>query len=338
MAASKSKDSKNQGDSRLYRSWRTRPDRVYEGRVVQFLGQPVKDWKPESKFDAKNIARVRFDEELGEPVDSLIEQLAETAVAKKLKGLVIGTWFEPDSGESIEPVITALIAHKDRFSSLEHLFLGDVISEELYMSYIEHCNLEELMGSFGGLKTLVVRGTNELEFGNASLDGLERLVIEATAPENDLIEKLVGTSMSSMQHLELWLGEEIYVEALNPIFTGQLLPRLKYLGLRNSEWVNDIAEKIANSPVLSSLMVLDLSLGCLDDVGSDDLLKSPYLKGLEELDLHHHYISEEGCEALHKVMGDKVNTSSANEKDYGQGLTAEDGIVGSMWVAYRPED
>ena len=122
-----------------------------------------------------------------------------------------------------------------------------------------------------------------------------------------------------MEHLELWLGSDNYgktvtVSSLEPILRGDRFPALRYLGLRDCEEANEIALAVAQSPVLSRIKVLDLSLGDLGDDGARALLASPGVAGLEKLDIHHNYVSPELIAAI-EAIGIAVDTSDRKDPE-----------------------
>jgi hypothetical protein len=111
----------------------------------------------------------------------------------------------------------------------------------------------------------------------------------------------------------LWLGTDNYggdytLDDLAPLIHGSAFPKLEYLGLMNSEMADDIAEAIAQSPVLDRLKGLDLSMGTLSDRGGLALLKSTKIKSLAYINLRHHYMSDEVSKAF-KKLGIEVNVS-----------------------------
>jgi hypothetical protein len=83
-----------------------------------------------------------------------------------------------------------------------------------------------------------------------------------------------------------------------PIFSGELFPKLTYLGLRNSEYSDSIAVTLANSPVINTIKVLDLSLGNLGDDGAEALLNCPAVNQLDILNLYDSCLTEEMVERL----------------------------------------
>ena len=112
--------------------------------------------------------------------------------------------------------------------------------------------------------------------------------------------------MPNLEHLELWLGTEEYggnctVEDLQPILSGDLFPKLRYLGLRNYDQIDAVCSVLVNSPVVQQLEILDLSLGTLTDIGARALLNFPADTKLQRLVLNHHFITRELIEELSKL-------------------------------------
>ena len=78
----------------------------------------------------------------------------------------------------------------------------------------------------------------------------------------------IGESdLPALAHLELWLGTDNYggdvtVEDLSadPVRRARC-PRLTYLGLRDAEIADQVADALAGAPVVARLSTLDLSLG-----------------------------------------------------------------------------
>ena len=111
-----------------------------------------------------------------------------------------------------------------------------------------------------------------------------------------LVQSLGRAQFPNLEYLELWLGTEDYGGTvtpgdLAPILGGTLFPKLKYLGLRNCDQADAMAQAVVQAPILNQLETLDLSLGTLSDEGAEALLqiKAP----LKRLNLHHNYISPE---------------------------------------------
>src|SRR5262249_19321549 len=147
-------------------------------------------------------------------------------------------------------IIEALVAASQRFTHLRTLFLGDITSEESEISWISHSDVSPLFNAYPKLKYFGVRGVGGLRLGHIQHDHLRKLVIESGGLPRGIVEEILNSNLPALEHLELWLGTSDYggdttVEDFAPLFNGSLFPQLRYLGLRDSEIVNDLAQSIA---------------------------------------------------------------------------------------------
>lgn len=112
-----------------------------------------------------------------------------------------------------------------------------------------------------------------------------------------MLAEIAAGSLPNLRKLELYLGVDNYgfdgsLEDLLPLIEPGKFPKLTYLGLKNSEIQDEIAEAVADAPILDQLHTLDLSLGTLSDKGAEVLLASERIKGLQALNLSYHYMSD----------------------------------------------
>jgi predicted DNA-binding WGR domain protein len=251
------------------------------------------------------------DDERKSLTDNLAVFLAEP-VAEQAQGLVIGTWGSVDSvDQSSAPIIEALVAARDQLPNLKHLFLGDIVTEENEVSWIQQSDVSPLFEAYPQLEEFRVRGSNDLNFGTLKHKNLKTLAIETGGLPVRVLREICAAKLPALEHLELWLGEEGYgwdgtVEDLKPLLAGKLFPKLRYLGLRDSAIADEVAAAVARAPVLKKIRVLDLSLGNLSDEGARALLDSPDVAKLEKLDIRHHFVSEAMVAQL-KALGIEVD-------------------------------
>ena len=215
---------------------------------------------------------------------------------------MIGAWHGDDAELSPEDVIEVLVKGKDRLSNLAAIYVGDITSEENEMSWINQCDLSPLLKAFPKLQLLRSRGGQGLALSSPQHENLRGLAMETGGMDVSVVRSVCISNFPNLEYLELWLGTDEYganfsVPDLQPILSGRLFPKLKYLGLRNSQQADDIAGVIVNSPIVSRIETLDLSLGVLTDEGANALLKlsSPTLK---KLNLHYNYFSPEVIKQL----------------------------------------
>lgn len=287
--------------------------------LEEFLGKSVVDWKDGLKIDDLQAYRLRIEDKGN--WDELFNKFLEDSKISQLTHLVIGTWCEAESryGNSSAKVVETIANASNKLKSLKAIFLGDITYEEYEMSWITQSDISPLVNAYPKLEYIGVRGGNGLKFGPLKHNNLKSLVIETGGLPSSVVKGVCNSDLPNLEHLELWLGSKEYgctttAKTLNPILDGKLFPKLKYLGLRNSEKQDNIAKAVASAPIINQIEILDLSLGNLRDKGARYLLASESIKKLKKLDVHHHYCSNEVMEKL-KQLGIDVDVSEQEEAD-----------------------
>lgn len=272
-----------------------------------FIGKRVADYDPEKKPAAggKTVYRFRSDYDEANCIPHLTHFL-ETAAAAEANGIVIGNWSGEDSDGDPCEVIKLLCDKRDRLSSLKAIYLGDIVSEENEMSWIHQADVTPLLEAFPKLELLRTRGGNDLAMSQPKHASLRGLVCESGGLSAEFVRSIGRAKFPALEHLELWLGTEEYggsstVEDLQPILSGELFPNLKYLGLRNCEFADDIAAVIVNSPLVKRIETLDLSLSVLTDEGGRALLSLPTDGTLKHVSLHYNFLTGEVTKLLNKL-------------------------------------
>ncbi len=232
----------------------------------------------------------------------LLDQYLSEHQVYEFAGLTIGAWQDAWDKSSTE-VIDYLVTNKAKFPNLKQLFLGDMESEECEVSWIMQDNLSPLLESFA-LEELIVKGANGLRFKNAISESLKKLTIISGGISKITLKDIAEAHFPNLEYLELWLGVEDYgfdaeISELEVFMQAKNYPKLKYLGLKNSELQDQITEKLFEFDLVQQLEVLDLSLGTLSDQGGQVLLEQlELLRQLKKLDLTHHFLSDQLVEEL----------------------------------------
>jgi hypothetical protein len=287
-----------------------------------FFDKKVKPFEAAEDWEGPDVAyrlSVSYDDGQKAMMERLEELLSQDGI-DQLPALVIGAWAADDSSFSSQAIIKALVKNKSRLASLKALFLGDIIYEENEISWIEQSDVTPLLQAFPGLEALRVRGGNSLKFSKIRHEGLKQLIIETGGLRRSVIREICRCEFPNLEHLELWLGVENYgwdggVEDLQPILADKLFPKLTYLGLRNSDIVDEIAPVVVNAPILNRLTTLDLSNGTLSDVGGQALLNLPAKTPLQLLNVSHHYMTKEMVKRLVKKLPCKVVAEDGQDPD-----------------------
>lgn len=267
--------------------------------ATEWLGYRVELYDPEGGApDYQNtVYRLTDEWDSEEKLEELFARFLEDPASSETPAIIFGLFGgEFDSGSA--PIVEALVAARSRLPKLKGIFLGDILSDENEISWIQQSDVSSLFHAYPELEHLRVRGGNGLSLGRSKHAHLKSLIVESGGLSVNVVREVSASQFPALEHLELWLGTDQYgwdgtIADLRTLLSGDLFPSLKYLGLRDSIIADQIAEEIANSPLLSRIEVLDLSLGTLGDQGGAALLASPAIKGLRKLELKHNYLSEE---------------------------------------------
>ncbi|MEM7715181.1 MAG: HEAT repeat domain-containing protein [Cyanobacteria bacterium P01_A01_bin.68] len=207
-----------------------------------------------------------------------------------------------------------LYNHRKQLENLKVLFVGDEEIDTFRKSYLGIGDINFLLSSFPNLEVLHLRGwCAELHCSALGHNNLKTLVIETADISNIAIKIICSLHFPALKYFELWIGRRSenssnsMIKCLEPILFGESFPNLNYLGIRSSEYSDNIAEAIAESslitdyPILYNLLILDLSMGNLTDEGLEALLNIPDIHNLHTLDVSNNCITEEFIEEVEQL-------------------------------------
>lgn len=271
-----------------------------------YFGKPVVDFGMEDSCEGFADVAIRLRCSYDEPhtISDLLSRLVRQRGIETLEALIFGVWME--GGEAVDVTPDAAVEHivteREKLSGLRALFFGDIVSEENEISWINQGNMAPLWAAFPRLERFGARGSEGLRLGRINHSTLSHLSFETGGMRSELTREVMETN-APLTHLELWLGTDDYggtttLEDLEPLLDGELFPDLRYLGLRNCDYGDKLAEAVAKSVILSRVDVLDLSLGNVGDRGATALAQSGQLGHLTRLDVTHHFISDDTVNAL----------------------------------------
>lgn len=290
--------------------------------LTDFFGKPVKEFKPGEAFDVGAFApRLRIDyDEYSEKATwrSRLEDFLAAPGAGETSHLVAGAYegFEGDMTAAM--AIGPLVERRAALPKLEALFLGDITYEECEISWIQPQDAEPILSAYPDLRAFGLRGA-VAGFGAHRLPRLESLILQNTSLTKANLAEILALDLPALTHLELWTGSEDYgadtaLEDLRPLLKGGIFPKLTHLALRDSQYADEIAKAVVQSPIFARLEVLDLSLGTLGDEGGAALAAALPGSGLKRLILDHHYMSEKMTEKF-AALGGRVSVADRQEDE-----------------------
>ncbi|WP_375510735.1 STM4015 family protein [uncultured Nostoc sp.] len=314
-----------------------------EPQVKQAL-QTYKPWYLEERFNEypmnaslfANRQVVDFDPNVGiaEPVNnayalrcghyeyeqnlpSQLSRLLEEPNSDKLEALVFGLWVEAYEIDS-SIIVQALVDAKQRLTNLKAVFIGDIDSHDCEISWIRQSNISPILQAYPKLEILQVRGGDGLQFSPPIRhNNLKALIIETGGLSRDTVTQIFQMNLPALEHLELWFGSDNYggdcwVEDLNQVLFEERFPKLNYLGLRNSQFTDEIVSVLVGYPIIDSICVLDLSMGTLSDAGAKELLNCSAINNLDILNISESFLSQEMIEKFSKL---DVRVLANNQKE-----------------------
>ncbi|MET7766855.1 STM4015 family protein [Streptomyces sp. NPDC005393] len=281
---------------------------------------------PAAETVAWRVATDPYDEDADENFTVAFERFLDTVSASRVRALIIGQWgeaYDNDSGEIVE----LLVAAKDRLTSLEAVFLGDIIPEQAEISWIEQSDVTPVLNAYPRLREFGVRGGSGLVFPAVTHENLRTLSFETGGLPGEVVRGVGDSQLPALEYLEMWLGVEEYggdatVADLAPLLAGGRFPALRHLGLQNSEVQDEIAAAVAAAPLVAQLESLDLSMGVLTDAGAEALLAGQPLTHLKWIDLNHHYFSASMAQRLRDALepsGVEVDLAEPGDEEEDEG-------------------
>ena len=177
------------------------------------------------------------------------------------------------------------------------------------------------------------RGSKE-SFGvdGLALPRLQELVVETCAMTGKRMKALASANLPALEKLELWFGAREYdanarIADVVPVLDGKQFPKLRHLGLRNTELVTDIIRLLPDRKVAKQLASLDLSMSIMTDEDAAELAaEAKKFPRLEQLDVSDNYVTAAGTRALRAAFkGVTVTNSETKEieddpEDYPDGM------------------
>lgn len=214
----------------------------------------------------------------------------------------------------LQDLIDALA--KNAPATTRKLTFGDNVDQ---ISWHHTGSLAKLWKQVPNLKTLEIE-TGEFEVGKLAAPSLERAIFVTGGLSASCGKDLATAVLPNIKHLEIYYGTEEYgggcsVDEVSPLLKRTDLPNLTTLGLKNSEFSNDLARALKGAKVLKTLKTLDLSLGTMTDEGAEALAAAKdSLSHLECLDLTRNYLTKDGIKAV-KALCKKVITAEQEESE-----------------------
>ena len=261
-----------------------------------------------------------YDEyEAGKCSKTMVGDILADPELSGLEEIIIGSWGDPWEG-SAQDILDAMVEHKENFSHIKSLFVGDMNFEECEVSWIIQGNYENLLEAMPQLEHLVIKGSTDLELGKVQLEHLESLEIICGGLPLEVIQSIRDAKLPALKSLRLYIGIDDYgfsgsIDDIKDLLEKSDFPKLESLAICDSEMQNEITEVVLQSKYMKQIKRLELSMGSLTDEGGQKLVDQlPGFPNIQELDVHYHYLSDDMMEKLENLPIE-VNVNEQNEPD-----------------------
>ena len=298
--------------------------------LERFFGKPVVEFRMGDTVADRGAVRTHAfrlaqDYDSAESQRELLDAFLAQVDTTTLDALIIGAWSEAHD-TSPQDFLEALIERRAELPALRALFVGDMSFEECEISWIVQGDYNPLLAAFPDLQSLRIRGSTDLALAPFAHGSLQELAIECGGLPERIVDAIAGSTLPALKRLELWLGDDNYgfdgdVQTYARLLDAIDASRLDYLGLRDAQISDALAQYLAGCAWLGRLDTLDLSMGTIGDAGAQALCGSPHLAGLKTLDLSHHYIGD-AWQAKLKALPCRVVLDDPQDEDDGERYVA----------------
>ena len=254
------------------------------------------------------------------PLQELVTELLGHPSAKFLRELTIGSlgiYDEYDFGVVVKAIIKAKPA------GVRTLFLADYSSEYSELSWSHLGDLSKLWEAMPALEELTLR-SGSMKLGAISLPQLRSLKIITGGLDKKNVQAICAAKWPSLESLHLYFGTDNYggncsIKDVAPILEGTSFPKVKHLGLMNSELTDKICAALPGAKILARLETLDLSLGTMSDAGAAALAENrAAFKKLKKLDVSQNFLTKKGVAQIKDLCGDVTAGSQKEPYDWGE--------------------
>ena len=241
-------------------------------------------------------------------VDDALGWLLDHPSCRFLRELTVGINSFMDNGYGQ----TAKVIGARKLTTLRKLILGDFYYEETELNWSDMGDIGPLYKGVPNLESLTLR-SGSMKLGKIDLPKLKELRIITGGFDKGSLASICNAKWPNLETLNIQLGDEnkFTTKLLQPIFDGKAFPKVRHLGLGNSDISDEICKGLASSKIAAQLESLDLSKGTMGDEGAAALAAGRFPK-LQLLDVTDNWLTKKGVAAL-KAIAKKVESSGGKE-------------------------
>jgi len=205
--------------------------------------------------------------------------------------------------------------------TVRKITFGDNIDQ---ISWHHTGNLGKMWKGVPNLEVLEIE-TGDFDVGAMDAPHLERAIFITGGLSKPCGKHIAAAKMPKIKHLEIYYGTENYggdctVKEVKPLLDRTDLKDLHYLGLKNSEFGNEMAKAVIGAKLVRQLKTLDLSKSTITDEGAQTLFDGKdTLKHLECLDLSTNFLTKDGIKLVKGICKKVVTDDQQKPYDWGEG-------------------
>lgn len=209
---------------------------------------------------------------------------------------------------SAHPIATLRALELDVDHQLSWTHIGDVSRANAALADLESLSIT----------------AGRLTLGAIDLPRLRRLRLITGGLRAHVPASIAAARWPALEELSVYFGTGTYggdctIADARPLLAGTNLPRLRSLGLANSEFSDELAVAIGRAAILPRLTTLDLSQGTLGSDGARAILDhAAAFEHLERLDLSENYLSGEIARELRDRLPQTVIDNQKTEEGGGR--------------------
>ncbi len=248
----------------------------------------------------------------------VLETLLRHPSGRFLTELVFG--FNNDPNEDPLDDLIGILAKKAP-ATIRKLHFGDfVYPDETEMSWYHVGKLGKVWKAVPQLQTLIVQG-GDFELGTIELPEVLRAEFRTGGLSAASAKAIAKAVWPKIEHLEVWYGDDNYggtakVADVMALLDRRDLLRLTSLGIKNTQFTDELCGVLAAGELLPQLTRLDLSMGVMTDEGAELLAtRKDAFKHLAELDVSRNYLTKAGLATLKGIATLVVSTEQRDDHD-----------------------
>jgi len=283
--------------------------------------RPALEWKygfiHGLRLSHNHYADEAFEGSLAEVLDLVLRHPSGRFLAE----IAFGFNNDPNEGD-LQDLIDILV--KRAPPTIRKLHFGDYKyagggligqgGDDTEISWYSIGNLGKLWKAVPGLRVLITQGGSSesamaggLQLGKIELPNLAHAEFRTGGLEKANARAIATAAFPNIEHLDIWYGDDSYggdatIKDVELLLGRSDLPRLRHLGLMNSQFADELPEALVRSKLLPQLRELDLSMGCMTDAGARALAANKgAFQHLDKLSVSLNYIPKAAAVALKGV-------------------------------------